>query len=529
MTVVTTMDEDKGPGRAYRPGWVWRAVLALCITFGVIIRFVHLDRQVVWHDEAYILMQVAGFSKAEMVTYLYDHDLRPADLLRLQRVQPDRWLRHALNVLAVEDPQLTPLFHVLTYYWMRLFGDDVAHIRLLPALAGVLALAALFGLGLELFHAVWSAALAAALVAVSPFHVIYAREIREYSLWTLMIALSSYLLLRAMRQPTRRGWAAYALSASVGLYSHLFFSLVMLAHGLYVLAHTSQGWRWPLVGQRQVRLFVLASAGAGLAFMAWGWRLLVEMVSGRWSSRLEGPPVSALEATGWWLDGLFHLFVDPGVWREGLAWRALEIPVLVILLAALVTTWRRLATPTRRFLLSLTLAPLAALVLLDAVSSSPLAVVSRYFIPTYLGLHLILVYMLARLMSQGGRRWLGQGLAVALVLIGAWSSLTVTADDVVRSKGVGVHMPNIARIINQADHPLLIGPRDTGLYHAAVLSRLVRPDAVFRLVLDVKTLPPLPQDRDVFVLFPRPEEVQSMAASGRQVDDVYLGVLYHLR
>lgn len=42
-----------------------------------------------------------------------------------------------------------------------------------------------------------------ALIAVSPFHVLYAQEAREYSLWTVTILLSSAALLRAMRVKTK--------------------------------------------------------------------------------------------------------------------------------------------------------------------------------------------------------------------------------------------------------------------------------------------------------------------------------------
>jgi len=36
--------------------------------------------------------------------------------------------------------------------------------------------------------------IAIALIAVSPFHILYAQEAREYSLWTVTIALSSAAL-----------------------------------------------------------------------------------------------------------------------------------------------------------------------------------------------------------------------------------------------------------------------------------------------------------------------------------------------
>jgi uncharacterized membrane protein len=76
--------------------------------------------------------------------------------------------------------------------------------------------------------------IAVLLVASSPFHVLYAQEAREYSLWTVTILLSSALLLRSIRRKTKSSWATYALGLAVGLYTFPFTVFVMLGHGIYV-------------------------------------------------------------------------------------------------------------------------------------------------------------------------------------------------------------------------------------------------------------------------------------------------------
>src|SRR5207248_4961479 len=94
----------------------------------------------------------------------------------------------------------------------------------------------LYWLCRELFGCSRTAWMAVALLAVSPFHVLYAQEAREYSLWTVAILLSSAALLRAARLQTRRTWWAYAASVALGLYSHTLFVLVAGAHGAYMAA-----------------------------------------------------------------------------------------------------------------------------------------------------------------------------------------------------------------------------------------------------------------------------------------------------
>ncbi len=68
----------------------------------------------------------------------------------------------------------------------------------------------------ELFHDSSTRWVAVGLMAVSPFHVLYAQEAREYSLHTALILVSSTLLLRSLRLATWQSWAWYALSLVIG-------------------------------------------------------------------------------------------------------------------------------------------------------------------------------------------------------------------------------------------------------------------------------------------------------------------------
>jgi uncharacterized membrane protein len=82
--------------------------------------------------------------------------------------------------------------------------------RLLAVIFGVLALPAMYWLGLELFRSRGAAALAAAFLAISPVAVLYSQEFREYSLWTVAILVMSALFLRAVRSMTPRSWLWFA-------------------------------------------------------------------------------------------------------------------------------------------------------------------------------------------------------------------------------------------------------------------------------------------------------------------------------
>ncbi|MBD5656449.1 MAG: glycosyltransferase family 39 protein, partial [Candidatus Eremiobacteraeota bacterium] len=167
-----------------------RVVLAVAILAGVFFRVYHLDRKVYWEDEVVGTVRALGYTEAHIVAVApgiadaaglqkYFHPATPA-------MGGDR-LADTVKSLAAEDPQHPPLYYVLSHVWMDRFGSSVAAIRALPVLFGLLALPVAYWLAFELFGSATIALLATALLAISPFHVLYAQEAREYSLWTLAI------------------------------------------------------------------------------------------------------------------------------------------------------------------------------------------------------------------------------------------------------------------------------------------------------------------------------------------------------
>ena len=65
--------------------------------------------------------------------------------------------------------------------------------------------------------------------------VVYAQEARPYSLFIMLILLSSAVLLRGMRLKTNNSWAIYAITLVVEFYSHLLLGIVAIAQGTYVV------------------------------------------------------------------------------------------------------------------------------------------------------------------------------------------------------------------------------------------------------------------------------------------------------
>jgi mannosyltransferase len=77
--------------------------------------------------------------------------------------------------------------------------------------------------------------LAGLILAVAPFAVHYAQQLRAYGLLVLFVSLSSYFSVRGVEQPGWIPWSVYALTSSFLVNLHLFGALVIVAHATSLL------------------------------------------------------------------------------------------------------------------------------------------------------------------------------------------------------------------------------------------------------------------------------------------------------
>lgn len=283
-----------------------RFLVIVLFVLGVFFRFVNIDRKVYWFDETFTSLRISGYTEKEAIAQLCNsQQIGVEDLQKYQHPTPEKTLTDTLKSLALEDPQHPPLYYVMTRFWVQWFGSSVAIARTLTALFSALALPCIYWLCLELFNSSLVASVAVAVLAVSPFHVLYAQEAREYSLWSLTTLLSSATLLRAMRLKTKISWGMYAVTVALGLYTFLFSGLVTIAHGVYVLAIE----RFRLT--KRVIGYVLASLVGFLVFTPWLVVILsqsaqINKTTG-WTGEVK---ISRLALIKNWIVNLSYFFVD---------------------------------------------------------------------------------------------------------------------------------------------------------------------------------------------------------------------------
>jgi mannosyltransferase len=135
---------------------------------------------------------------------------------------PQMW-----HVISADEAN-SLLYHLVLHFWTWL-GSDEFVLRSLSALAVSASVLPLFGV-MRLLYDRTHGYVACLLLASNAFVVQFAQEARGYALELLLVTTASYLFVRSVRKQGWTTWALYALIAALGVYTHLYAALVLLAH-----------------------------------------------------------------------------------------------------------------------------------------------------------------------------------------------------------------------------------------------------------------------------------------------------------
>lgn len=144
---------------------------------------------------------------------------------------------------VIADAVHPPLFYVLLKAWVSVGGDALWWLKLFPVLTSVLALVPFALLCRELKLRYSESSLALALLAVNPYLVLYAQELRMYSMLFALTLVSLWAYVRFV-EADRLSYARLAVlfGANVLLvYTHYFGWLIV---GLEVAAAVVRRPRW---------------------------------------------------------------------------------------------------------------------------------------------------------------------------------------------------------------------------------------------------------------------------------------------
>ncbi|MBW4612165.1 MAG: glycosyltransferase family 39 protein [Desmonostoc vinosum HA7617-LM4] len=501
------IDRKSKNAESFIPTWLQFLIIVL-LTLGIFFRFVNLDRKVYWHDESHTSLRISGYTKREFVQQIFHGRIVSVESIqKYQRPNSEKTVINTINSLAVEEPQHPPLYYVLVRFWTQVFGNSVAATRSLSAIIGLLAFVGIYWLCIELFQSSITAWMSVIFLTVSPFHVLYAQEARQFSLWTLIILLSSAVLLRAIRLQSKRLWGIYAVTVVLGLYTFLFSGLLAIAHGIYVFIIER------LRFTKTVKYYLVATSTGILAFVPWILIIINHSseIDRTTASAQTRQSISAL-VSGWMVN-LSCLFGD--FWRYEpyypelslpiLRWGRFLIPLILILVVySFIFIYRHTRQRVWLFVFLLSGLPALALILPDLIIGGKLSLRARYVIPCYLGVQIAIAYLLSVqiILPKLLMRKFWQLVMVGIISTGILSCAISFQAQTWWTKG-GHASYQIAHIINQAIKPVLVSsPYSLNIGDLMSLSHLLNPQVQMQLVIE-PAIPNIPDSfSDVFLFNP---------------------------
>jgi mannosyltransferase len=210
------------------------AGLLLPLAAAAIVRLLGIVARPIWYDEAFaILFAREGFARMVVGT---------------------------LTPTGTGSADIHPLgYYSLLWLWMRAVGDSVVSARGLSIAAGLATIVVAYALTRSLVDRP-TGAVAALLLALSPFQVHYSQEIRMYAFLGLWLILATYCYWNGSNTDGWAWWLGFSASAALAQYTHNLAFAFLLALALWPLAHRQWRTLWKLT---------LAAVGALLLFAPW--------------------------------------------------------------------------------------------------------------------------------------------------------------------------------------------------------------------------------------------------------------------
>lgn len=248
--------------------------VSVAIAIGTVLRFWHLDSKPLWMDEIITAIFSLGKNYRDL----------PLDVVfPLNQVQEIFTFQPGVSCAQISDNLANysthpPLFFCIMYRWLEWMSplgiEWVAKLRSLPALFGVAAIIAIYGVNCIAFSPT-SGVMAALLMALSPFAVYLSQEARHYTLPMLLIILSLFLLIQIQRDLFEKQhlrfwvWLLWAIVNSIALYVHYFFAIAFISELATLSAMIYQG-KANILKFSQVCLYLIISISSVLiSFIPW--------------------------------------------------------------------------------------------------------------------------------------------------------------------------------------------------------------------------------------------------------------------
>lgn len=175
------------------------------------LRLHNLNKYSFWYDEAISALEERGLDSLPALDKLFNKDF-------------------SLKNIKYMDMYA----HGFVYYWQKMFGKSEFALRFSSVMFSILSICALYILAKNKFS-FNIAYLASLLLAISPFHIYYAQELRPYTAICFFTLVSAYSLSRLIDNDKGKYRLIYILSNIISIYFHYMMLLVLFAFMIFSL------------------------------------------------------------------------------------------------------------------------------------------------------------------------------------------------------------------------------------------------------------------------------------------------------
>ncbi len=527
-------------------------LLIIAITLGIGFRFFHLDKKVYFHDEVYTSLRAAGFNMVDIDRELFQNQIIPArQLQKYQQIQPGSTVRGTLKSLTIENPHHPPLYYFIARLWMQNFGGSLTASRSLPALISLLSLPLIYVLGWQLFNSHLTALLATTFLALSPLEILFAQTARQYSLVTVLVIGSSILLLQALDSRNWRKWGLYSIVSAIGLYTHLFFCLTLISHGIFVISNWLLSNYVPIISYKNksnFSKFQLLIQTLPLNFIIALVEIIILYLP--WIVVVINNVQRVYDATNWvrvsvsfdflvkrWILSFSRLFIDLDFGFNNIGTYLLRLLFLIIITWGIYTVCRSCSLSTKLFILTCIFVPFIILVIPDLLGSGKRSAVTRYLISCFPAIYLSVAYLLAKHLGREHSTLFGEQkywrVVLAMLLTASIASCTVSAfSDTWWNKIPSYFNAEIAKKVNASDSPILlsdVGNNYTNTANLISLSYILDNDVRLLLLSNSPNLEMVADESEWFIFRPSIRLQEAIQGKQWEFESVVDGELWRAR
>jgi len=239
-----------------------KIAIILIILVALVLRLIAISARPLWYDEAFSVL-FASQGPAAMVQGTIG----------------------GANDQAAEEHPL--FYYTVLWGWMSVFGDSPLAVRSLSVVSGLGCLALVYLLGKDIFDQRFGL-IVATVVALAPFQIHYAQEVRMYALMTFLLMGATYALWKGMQDRRWGWWLLFMVCSALAQYSHNLAVFYLIPLALTPLLF--KDWRSLLAA-------FLSGLGALLLYIPWLMRLPAQFAKVQGNFWIQRPSPTRLIST----------------------------------------------------------------------------------------------------------------------------------------------------------------------------------------------------------------------------------------